>query len=314
MTYRASKPAASAAVAISASRSRVAAVPPAKPKAPRCRPNRSPAGLSSCRRAAGAASTNAAGTTRTGCGSSTASYPSVGSSSLVAFQARSWPVSTSAGIRFARRRLRSRHSAAGVSKATATHGRSCSRAWASQASRRWASRPSVSITVVSRRACRRRTTSSSTANASELAARSSSPVPTSARRRSLDTMVSGGKWAAAQVDFPAAPGPTSTTTHGDGRFSAAGTRPVCTGPAQRTCSALGGSTAGATGPAGGPRPPRPRSTGNRSDGVAPKDYPILAGSGRFPHNRHPGAHGDPRGAPACSPCAGRFPRFRAGRL
>ncbi len=85
----------------------------------------------------------------------------------------------------------------------------------------------MSITVVSRRASRRRTTSSSSANASALAATSLSPEPTRARSRSLDTTVSGGKCAAAQVDFPDAPGPTSTTTQGDGRFSASGTRSVC---------------------------------------------------------------------------------------
>ena len=58
---------------------------------------------------------------------------------------------------------------------------------------------------------------------------SSSPVPTSARSRSLDTIASAGKWAAAHVDFPDAPGPTSTTTHGDGRFSTSSTCLVCTG-------------------------------------------------------------------------------------
>ncbi len=76
------------------------------------------------------------------------------------------------------------------------------------------------MTVVSRRPTRSRTTSSSRANASALAVTSSSPAPTTARSRSLDTTASGGKCAAAQVDFPEAPGPTSTTRHGAGRWTA----------------------------------------------------------------------------------------------
>ena len=54
------------------------------------------------------------------------------------------------------------------------------------------SSPSVSMTVVSRRPRRSRTTSSSSENASVLAAMSSSPAPTSARIRSLDTTASPG--------------------------------------------------------------------------------------------------------------------------
>jgi hypothetical protein len=81
------------------------------------------------------------------------------------------------------------------------------------------------------------------ANASALAEMSSSPAPTIPRRRSLETMRSAGKWAAAHVDLPAAPGPASTTTHGAGRFSgcpacparscASSTCQVCTAPADQ---------------------------------------------------------------------------------
>ncbi len=84
----------------------------------------------------------------------------------------------------------------------------------------------VSITVVSPRATRRATISSSRANASVLAAMSSSPVPTTARSRSLDTIVSAGKCAAAQVDFPEPVGPASTTRQGEGSRRTAVRRPV----------------------------------------------------------------------------------------
>jgi diguanylate cyclase (GGDEF)-like protein len=119
--------------------------------------------------------------------------------------------------------LRSRHTAAGVSNATATHGTPCARASASQAARRCGSRPSVSTTVVSRRSTRRSTTVSRSANASALALMSSSPAPTSARNRSLDTTVPAGKCSAAHVDLPDAPGPTSTTTQGAGRLRTSST-------------------------------------------------------------------------------------------
>ena len=142
-----------------------------------------------------------------------------GNSFFTAFQDRSWAVNTSAGIRFGRDRFRRRHSSAGVSKPTTTQGIPAARASPSHRNRRSRSSPSVSITVVSRRPIRCRTTSSSNANASALAAMSSSPAPTNARSRSLDTISSAPNRSAAHVDFPDAPGPTSTTTHGDGSFS-----------------------------------------------------------------------------------------------
>ena len=132
----------------------VAAVPPVKPYAPRCRPNRSPVGCCpACRRAAGAAFTNASGTTRDrlrrqhrvvplGRAAGHGSPPRSAAGRRARRPGCAWPGAGCApGTR-----------AAGVSKATATHGRSCCRASASQASRRSASSPSVSITVVSRRA------------------------------------------------------------------------------------------------------------------------------------------------------------------
>src|SRR5882757_1543256 len=82
------------------------------------------------------------------------------------------------------------------------------------------------MTVLSRRANRRATISSSNANASALASISSSPAPTTARSRSLDTIQSAGKCAAAQLDLPDAPGPARTTTHGAGRFSGGCTPPL----------------------------------------------------------------------------------------
>jgi hypothetical protein len=78
----------------------------------------------------------------------------------------------------------------------------------------------VSITVVNPRATRRATISSSRAKASALAAMSSSPAPTTARSRSLDTIASGGKCSAAQLDFPAPVGPTSTSRQGAGSCTA----------------------------------------------------------------------------------------------
>ena len=73
---------------------------------------------------------------------------------------------------------------------------------------------------------RARTICSSSANASALADTSSVPAPTTPRSRSLETTHSAGKWAAAHVDLPAAPGPASTTTHGEGRFSGSPASPV----------------------------------------------------------------------------------------
>ncbi len=162
------------------------------------------------------AAAKAAGTTRTGSGASTWSKPSAGSASRTAGQARSCAVTASAGTGCGRARLRARQTAAGVSKPTATHAIPCPRASARQRARRSASSPIVSITVVSPRATRRETISSSRANASVLAAMSSSPEPTTARSRSLDTIASGGKCSAAQLDFPDPVGPASTSRQGAG--------------------------------------------------------------------------------------------------
>ena len=74
----------------------------------------------------------------------------------------------------------------------------------------------MSTTVVSRRPNRCSTIWSSRANASSLAARSSSPSPTTARNRSLDTTWSGAKCSAAHDDLPDPDAPTSTTRHGEG--------------------------------------------------------------------------------------------------
>ena len=87
------------------------------------------------------------------------------------------------------------------------------------------SRPSVSTTVVSPRPMRWCTICSSSANASVLAARSSSLSPTIARKRSLETICSGAKCVCAQVDFPAPDGPTRTTRQGDGRTTSSSTTP-----------------------------------------------------------------------------------------
>ena len=195
-------------------RSPAAAGPsPAAPpgNAERCSPNRSPTGRSRCRATAASAAAKAAGTTRTGSGVSTWSKPSPGSASRTAGQARSC-----AAERVGRHRVRPAPgcgpgtTAAGVSKPTATQAIRCARASARQRARRAASSPMVSMTVVSPRATRRVTISSSRAKASVLAAMSSSPAPTTARSRSLDTTASGGKCAAAQLDFPDPVGPTST--------------------------------------------------------------------------------------------------------
>ena len=50
--------------------------------------------------------------------------------------------------------------------------------------------------------------------------RSASPSPTAARSASLDTICSGAKWVAAQLDFPEPDGPASTTRHGAGSTTA----------------------------------------------------------------------------------------------
>ena len=97
---------------------------------------------------------------------------------------------------------------------------SCRPARSSHAARRSGSSPSVSTTVVNRRRSRCVTMVSSSANASVLAARSSSPSPTTARRRSLDTICSGAKWLAAHDDFPDPDGPTRTTKQGAGSTTA----------------------------------------------------------------------------------------------
>ena len=72
---------------------------------------------------------------------------------------------------------------AGVSNTTATHGTPAESASCRQRARRSASRPSESITVVSRRRRRRATMSSSSAKASAEARRSCSFSPTTARKR-----------------------------------------------------------------------------------------------------------------------------------
>ncbi len=123
---------------------------------------------------------------------------------------------------------------AGVSNTTATHGMPAAAARSRQR-RRWsASRPSVSMTVVSWRRSRRVTMSSSRAKASVDAARSCSPSPTSARNASLDTICAGSNHCAAHVDLPDATGPTSTTTQGDGNASGSSVgAPVTIGHATR---------------------------------------------------------------------------------
>ena len=128
-------------------------------------------------------------------------------------------MSAAAGTGWGRARLRARQTVAAVSTATATHAIPCSRASVRQRVRRSASIPVVSTTVVSPRATRRATISSSSANASVLAAMSSSPAPTTPRSASDETTAEGGKFAAAHVDFPDAAGPASTTRHGEGSSS-----------------------------------------------------------------------------------------------
>ena len=87
-----------------------------------------------------------------------------------------------AGTGRSRAALRERHTAAGVSRTTATAGSPAGRAAAaSQRRRRAASVPRVSTTVVRPRPTRAATTCSSRANASTEASRSCSPLPTTPR-------------------------------------------------------------------------------------------------------------------------------------
>ena len=192
-------------------------------------PEPQPGRASCCRRAAGAAATNAVGTTRTGRGASTASNPSVGSSSRVAAQRPQLagehvgrdalgpaPVARPAlrgrrveGDRHARQAVLAgpaRARPAGASR----RGRACRSPWSAAGAIRCADdlleqreRVGAGGEVV-------------------LAGADQRPQPVARHDRVRPRSAS-----AAQVDFPDAPGPTSTTTHGDGRFSASATRPVC---------------------------------------------------------------------------------------
>ena len=132
--------------------------------------------------AAGASSGASSGATRTTC------HPSPSSRSTVDTTAASWLVRTRAGTGRSRAELRERHTPAGVSRTTATAGRPAARAAASQPRRRDTSVPSVSTTVVRPRPRRAATTCSSSAKASVEASRSCSPLPTTSRRASDETI------------------------------------------------------------------------------------------------------------------------------
>ena len=134
-------------------------------------------------------------------------------------------VSTSAGTRLGRARLRARHSAAGVSNGDrdARHRRAPARASASRA-RRSASSPSVSTTVVSPRR-HPSTRRSRRAARTRRCSRRCRPRPRRRRRAAgrWTTTAEGGKCAAAHVDLP---GRGRTRQHHAGTVrGAAATRP-----------------------------------------------------------------------------------------
>ena len=101
-----------------------------------------------------------------------------------ALRLASWRLTTFPGTGAPRSRLRARTTFAGVSSTTAYAGTPCFSASARQPTRRAASRPVVSTTVVSLRRIRLATIRSSTSNASLLARWSRSRAPTTPRSRS----------------------------------------------------------------------------------------------------------------------------------
>src|SRR5207249_12070109 len=109
-----------------------------------------------------------------------------------------------------------------VTKITATAGNPASRATPRYPRRRARSRPSVSTTVVRRRRDRASMMVSSSANASSVAERSFSPLPTMARSSSAETISRRAKRAAAQADLPAPDAPTRTISAGSGSVAVAG--------------------------------------------------------------------------------------------
>src|SRR5215207_8750466 len=217
ITHRLVKPASSAARAMSPRVAAVVAGWPGKSNRETCRPNSSTRGSSRCRRALSRAPRSPGATSSTGPGACTPAKPSSASRSATPAASRSWALTTLPGTAARRARLRSRTTAAGVSKTTACTRMAWRAAMASQAARRPASRPVESITVVSRRRSRLATIRSSTSKASRLARWSRSPRPTAARRRSEETTWPSANQAAAQCDLPAPVAPTSTTSEGSTR-------------------------------------------------------------------------------------------------
>ena len=134
---------------------------------------------------------------------------------------RSCAATTLAGTGVERARLRRRTSAAGASKTTAWAGTPWRSASARHAARRFGSSPVESTTVVRRRRRRFSTIRSSSSNASRLARRSCSPVPTTARRASDETTWPAPNQRCAQWLLPVAVAPTRTTRHGSGRRNGA---------------------------------------------------------------------------------------------
>ena len=121
ITHRLSKPASSAAVAISRSRVPISDGPPAQVNRGSCNPKRigpTPASEPAAPPTA-ADAVSASGTSATGPGGWTAAKPSDSSAICTAGQPFSWAVTTAAGTLASRARFRARTSAAGVSKAIA---------------------------------------------------------------------------------------------------------------------------------------------------------------------------------------------------
>ena len=118
MTHRLSKPASSAAAAISRRRRAISAGPPGHVKRGSCRPKRIVVRSPSAPRSAA----SAAGTTVTGPGGWTAANPSSARASRTAGQPLSCALTTAVGTVVPRARFRARISAGGTSKAMAKQG------------------------------------------------------------------------------------------------------------------------------------------------------------------------------------------------
>ena len=130
--------------------------------------------------------------------------------------------SAPAGTGRSRARLRRRHSAASVAKITATAGNPASRATAevSAPSSRDPGRACPRLSS-GRRRDRASMIVPSSANASSVAERSFSPLPTMARSSSDETISRRAKRAAAQADLPAPDAPTRTISAGSGSVAVA---------------------------------------------------------------------------------------------